>query len=349
MRRLYDAQLGYSRRQGTETMLMHLLVGFFTVIVMAIAAYFVSTNSIDIILYPVIVLLSALLFGPIMEVCGAARNLGMIFAAADRIQTVFDTHPAVDDNEDDAMPETIRGDILFNDVSFRYHTNRDNVLNNVTFTAEHGKVTALAGHSGAGKSTCVNLLLRYWDARSGSIFIDGMDIRGISLDKLHTISCAVLQDVYLFNISIRENIRLGNPAASDAEVLDAARKAYADEFICQLPDGYDTITGERGFRLSGGQRQRVAIARAILKNAPLLILDEAVSSLDAESERYIRKALREQLAGRTIVLIAHRLSTIMQADKLVVLRDGRVVQTGTHSQLIAQKGYYKELMAAQEG
>lgn len=349
MRRLYDAQREYSKRQGTETMLMHLLTGSFTVIVMAAAAYFVSTKSIDSIWYPVIVLLSALLFGPIMEVCGAARNLGLVFAAADRIQTVFDTHPAVDDDADTAMPQTIRGDVSFNTVSFRYHTNRDYVLDKVSFTAEAEKVTALVGHSGAGKSTCVNLLLRYWDALSGSIAIDGVDIRGISLDKLHTVSCAVLQDVYLFNISVRENIRLGNPAASDAEVLDAARKAYADQFIEQLPDAYDTVTGERGFRLSGGQRQRIAIARAILKNAPLLILDEAVSSLDAESERYIRKALKEQLAGRTIILIAHRLSTIMQADKLVVLQAGRVVQTGTHSQLIAQEGCYKELMAAQEG
>jgi ABC-type multidrug transport system fused ATPase/permease subunit len=348
MRRLYDAHLTYNKRLGTETMLMNLLTGIFTVIIMAAAAYFVSLNNMDTIWYPVIVLLSAMLFGPITEVCGAARNLGMMFAAADRIQTVFDVTPAVNDGVDTKLPSIIRENISFNNVFFRYNANRENVLNNVSWTAEAGKVTALAGHSGAGKSTCVNLLLRYWDTRSGSISIDGVDIRNMSLGTLHTISCAVLQDVYLFNISVRENIRLGNPGASDDEVLDAAKKAYADEFIEQLPDGYDTITGERGFRLSGGQRQRIAIARAILKNAPLLILDEAVSSLDAESEFYIRKAFKEQLAGRTIILIAHRLSTIMQADKLVILQNGQVVQTGTHSQLIAEEGYYKQLIAAQE-
>jgi ABC-type multidrug transport system fused ATPase/permease subunit len=342
MRDLYDAHIAYSRRQGTETMLMHILTGVFTVIIMALAAYFVSAQKIDFVFYPVIVLLSALLFSPITEVCGVARNLGMVFAAADRIQTVFDVTPVVKDAPlaIPAIPaiEPIRGNIQFSNVSFRYNKNLDNVLENMSWSAEAGKITALAGHSGAGKSTCINLILRYWDVDAGRISIDGIDIRSIPLEKLHEMTCAVLQDVYLFNVSIRENIKLGNQNASDKEVVEAAKKAYADEFITGLPDGYDTVTGERGIRLSGGQRQRIAIARAILKNAPLLLLDEAVSSLDSESERYIRKALREQLADRTILLVAHRLSTIVSADKLVMINKGHVVKTGTYQELTTWEG-----------
>jgi ABC-type multidrug transport system fused ATPase/permease subunit len=323
MRSLYDAQVEYNRRQGTEAMLMNIFTGVFTVIVMALAAYFVSIREIDFVFYPVIVLLSALLFSPIGEACGAARNLGLVFAAADRIQTVFDVKPAVNDTPS-VIPEHIEGNIQFKNVFFRYNRSRDYVLENMSWTAEAGKITALTGHSGAGKSTCINLLLRYWDACSGEITVDGIDIRGMPLEKLHDTVCAVLQDVYLFNISIRDNIRLGNRNASDEQLTEAAKKAYAHGFIKSLPDGYDTVTGERGFRLSGGQRQRIAIARAILKNAPVLLLDEAVSSLDAESELYIRKALREQLTGRTIILIAHRRSTILSADKVIEIKEGRV-------------------------
>jgi ABC-type multidrug transport system fused ATPase/permease subunit len=203
------------------------------------------------------------------------------------------------------------------------------------------------GPSGAGKSTCVNLLLRYWDTGSGSINIGDYNVRDIPLDNLHNATCAVLQDVYLFNISVRENIRLGRIDANDDEVEEAAKAAYAHEFIQGLPDGYDTVTGERGFRLSGGQRQRVAIARAILKKTPILVLDEAVSSLDTESEEYIRLALQKNLAGRTTLMIAHRLSTIMSADRLVVINDGRVVQTGSHAELIAKEGFYKDMVRGQ--
>lgn len=182
---------------------------------------------------------------------------------------------------------------------------------------------------------------------AGSIKIDGTNIRDISLDNLHNNICAVLQDVYLFNISIYENICLGKPDATFSEVEAAAKAAYAHEFIASLPAGYDTLTGERGFQLSGGQRQRIAIARAILKNAPILILDEAVSSLDTESEEYIRMALNDKFSDRTILMIAHRLSTIMTADKLVVLNNGRVVQTGTPTELITKDGYYKDLVYGQ--
>ena len=348
MQDLYRSQIRYGRRQGVETMLMQLCVGVFTVIVMGLAAVFVSQGRIPFPAYPVAVMLSALLFSPLIEVCGAARNLGLVFAAANRLQVIFDARPVVEDREtagDTAGP--VRGAIAFERVSFSYRPELAPVLHEVSFEIKSGETVALVGPSGAGKSTCVNLLLRYWDPQSGSIRLDGQDLRQIALKSLHDMSCAVLQDVYLFNISVRENIRLGNADADDDAVIAASKAAYAHDFILSLPRGYDTVTGERGIRLSGGQRQRVAIARAILKNAPVLILDEAVANLDTESERYIRLALKEQLAHRTILMVAHRLSTIMSADKLVVLNKGRVAQIGSHDALIRQDGFYKDLVSDQ--
>jgi ABC-type multidrug transport system fused ATPase/permease subunit len=348
MQDLYRSQIRYSRRQGVETMLMQFCVGAFTVIVMGFAATLVERGAIPFSLYPVVVMLSALLFSPLIEVCGVARNLGLVFAAANRLQVVFDTRPVVQDEESTGdAGGSIKGAINFEEVSFRYRPELEPVLHGVNFEVKSGETVALVGPSGAGKSTCVNLLLRYWDPQSGSIRFDERDIRHVPLNSLHDMTCSVLQEVYLFNISVRENIRLGNMDADDEAVIAAAKSAYAHDFIQALPKGYDTITGERGIRLSGGQRQRVAIARAILKNAPVLILDEAVANLDAESERYIRLALREQLADRTILMVAHRLSTIMSADKLIVLNEGRVVQTGTHHELICQEGFYKDLVSDQ--
>jgi ABC-type multidrug transport system fused ATPase/permease subunit len=347
MQNMYDAQINYSRRQGLETMLMHIFTGAFTVMVMGLAASFVADGVIGFKLYPVTVMMSALIFSPIIEICGNARNLGIVFAAASRVQEVFDVSPAVMDAKGPAQVLTRPGDFSFEDVTFSYRPGFAPALRGVGFEAKRGDVIALVGPSGAGKSTCVNLLLRCWDSDSGAIKIGGCDIRGIALNTLHDITCAVLQDVYLFNISVRENIRLGNPEASNAEIESAAKAAFAHEFIVGLPNGYETITGERGFRLSGGQRQRVAIARALLKNSPILILDEAVSSLDSENERFVRRALREKVADRTVLIVAHRLSTIMSADRLIVLNKGRVVQTGTHAGLIAQDGFYKDLVSIQ--
>lgn len=347
MQNLYDAQLTYGKRAGTESALMQIFVGAFTVVVMAVTAVFVSQDVLAFEVYPMVVMLSALLFSPIIEVCGVARNLGNVFAAADRIQMVFDAAPVVKDDGKDMDCSSLQHRVVFEHVSFRYDDDLDKVLDDVSFAIEPGQTVALVGPSGAGKSTCINLLLRYWDAEGGSIRIGGVDIRHISLDNLRDLTAAVLQDVFLFNVSIRENIRLGRPEATDGEIEEAAKAAYAHDFIMEQPHGYDTIAGERGFCLSGGQRQRIAIARAILKNPPILVLDEAVSSLDSENEKFIQQALQDKLGNRTTVVVAHRLSTIMAADKLVVLDKGRVVQVGHHSELIAQEGFYKDLVANQ--
>ncbi|EHQ91054.1 ABC transporter ATP-binding protein [Desulfosporosinus youngiae] len=347
MQRLYDAQLRYGKRLGTESMLMQIFIGVFTVIVMGVTAGFVAQGSVEFAIYPMVVILSALLFNPIIEVCAAARNLGLVFAAADRIQRVLESEPVVKDEGPSIKVDQLAPKVSFENVSFRYDRDLEDVLHGVSFEAEPGQTVALVGPSGAGKTTCVSLLLRYWEVGAGAVKIGGRDIREMSLDNLRDLTSAVLQDVYLFNVSVRENIRLGRPGAGDAQVEEAAKAAYAHDFIMGLPEGYDTVTGERGFQLSGGQRQRIAISRAILKNSPILILDEAVSSLDTENERYIQKALKEQSKNRTTLVVAHRLSTIMAADKLVVINQGRVMQVGTHETLIKEEGFYKNLVAAQ--
>jgi subfamily B ATP-binding cassette protein MsbA len=240
----------------------------------------------------------------------------------------------------------MRDSLVFDRVSFAYDA--EPVLRDVSFAARRGEVVALVGASGAGKSTLVDLIPRFYEPTAGAIRLDGVDTREIALSSLRGLTGIVSQDTVLFNDTVRNNIAYGAAGRfTDAQVEAAARAANAHDFITHLPDGYDTILGERGTRLSGGQRQRIAIARALLTDPPILILDEATSALDTESERLVQEAIDRLLAGRTVFVIAHRLSTVTHADQILVLDRGEIVERGTHAELLRQHGIYHRLHAAQ--
>jgi ABC-type multidrug transport system fused ATPase/permease subunit len=259
------------------------------------------------------------------------------------IYEILDLKPRQPDLPD-AQPLAIENaTITFRDVRFGYSAGED-ILKGVSFTAEGGKTTALVGPSGAGKSTVINLIPRFYDPAGGEIFVDGQDIAHVTKQSLRNAIAYVSQQPYLFEGTIRDNIRYGRPGASDADIEEAARHAYAHDFILAQPQGYDTPVGENGVTLSGGQRQRLSIARALVRNAPILLLDEATSSLDTESEQAVQKALDEAMSGRTVVVIAHRLSTIVRADKIIVMQDGKVAEEGTHDTLASRdNGLYARL------
>ena len=245
-------------------------------------------------------------------------------------------------------PRTIRGEVAFEAITFRYAPDQENpTLQDITLSARPGEHIALVGHSGAGKTTLTYLIPRLYDVNAGRVTIDGHDVRKIALDSLEKIVGVVTQESYLVHDTIRENLRYGKPDATDDELIAAAKAAAIHDHITSLPEGYDTIVGERGYKLSGGEKQRLAIARAILKDPPILILDEATSSLDTHSERLIQEAMTRLSAGRTTFAVAHRLSTIREADQILVMEKGRIVQQGPHADLLTQEGPYARLHAAQ--
>lgn len=282
------------------------------------------------------------LYQPIAQLSDLDIVVANSLAAIDRIFELFDERPEIKERENAIELGRVKGMIEFDDVTFGYD-NDNPILKHISVNIQPGQRVALVGHSGAGKSTFVSLIPRFYDVVSGSIKVDGYDVRDVTLKSLRRQIGMVMQDTVLFNGTIYENILYGNPQASKKEVIAAAKAADAHEFIMSLPNGYNTEVGERGTKLSGGQKQRIAIARAFLKNPPILILDEATSALDSQAENLIQDALNRLMRGRTTIIIAHRLSTIIDADVILVLEDGAVVERGTHSELLKRKGIYYEL------
>ena len=295
------------------------------------------------------VVLSVAAFAPVSDLARTMKQLMETLAASRRLFAIHDEPVPVIDGQ--GVHGTLKPDqapaLVFDAVAFDYGPGEPQALNHLSFEVEPGHTVALVGRSGAGKTTCANLAMRFWDPGHGSVQLNGHDIRQFKLDDLRQQIALVSQDTYLFNASIRDNIMLGRPEVSQDELEAAAQQASCHEFITAFPDGYDTIVGERGMQLSGGQRQRVAIARALLKNAPVLILDEATSHLDAVSESQLRRALETLMEGRTTLVIAHRLSTIRNADRIVVLDRGEAIEQGSHQQLLEQQGLYAQLVATQ--
>jgi ABC-type multidrug transport system fused ATPase/permease subunit len=288
------------------------------------------------------------LYSPVHDVSHSSGTISESLGSALRVVEVLDARADVEDRRGAVELAGVRGEVVVDEVSFGYAPGRP-VLQGVSFSASPGEVVAIVGPTGAGKTTLVGLLPRFFDPDQGRVLLDGHDLRDLRLRQVRGSVSLVLQESFLFPFSIAENIAYGRPGASREEIVQAARAANAHEFVSKLPEGYDTVVGERGATLSGGERQRVAIARALLKDAPVLILDEPTSALDAETEASLLQALDRLMAGRTTVIIAHRLSTIRRADQILVLRDGQIVERGRHQDLIDLDGHYAHMHDIQHG
>jgi subfamily B ATP-binding cassette protein MsbA len=284
---------------------------------------------------------------PVRAIADAFSTIHQGLAAADRVFELYDTNDEIPEKENAKTLDEFKNEIEFRNVSFHYTSNKP-VIDNISFKVKKGQTVALVGASGGGKSTIANLIPRFYDVKGGQILIDGVDIRDYTLHSLRENIGLVTQDIVLFNDSIEQNIRLGKLDATQNEIENAAKIANAFTFIQETENGFKTNIGDRGMKLSGGQCQRLSIARAVLKNPNILILDEATSALDTESEKLVQEALSNLLKGRTSLVIAHRLSTIQHADKIIVLDHGRIIEQGTHSELMEKDGVYSKLISMQQ-
>ena len=325
---------------------VELLSSLGTVLVVFFGGYMAYQKQISVADIVAFVLYLSLFYAPVSGLANLLENLQQSLAGAERVTLILDTPSAIQ-NADDAKPlENVKGALCFDHVTFHYE-NEIPVLKDVSFSCKPGMMVALVGPTGVGKTTATQLISRFYDPVEGRIMIDGQDIKTVTLESLrHNIS-PVLQDTFLFNGSIAENIGYARPDATREEIEAAAKAANIHEDILHMPDKYETQVGERGLRLSGGQKQRVAIARAILRNSPIIVLDEATASVDVRTEQQIQKAIGELAGKRTIIAIAHRLSTIMNADLILVIHEGMIAESGTHDQLMEKKGIYYNMQKAQ--
>jgi ATP-binding cassette subfamily C protein CydCD len=335
------------RDLSSQTAQLEIVTGLGGLAVSVVGARLAAEHQLMATTLPLLILLALASFLPIPEIANVSRQLADTFASTRRYYAVQREKPAVVDGSLRPPAPSGGSAIRFEGVGFSYPGAHRPALDKVSLEIAAGTTLALVGPSGAGKTTVANLLLRFWDPNAGHILVDGVDLREFELDHLRARISLVSQDTYLFNDTLRANVALARPEADAAAVRHALEQAALAEFVDSLPEGLDTMVGERGVQLSGGQRQRVAIARAFLKNAPTLILDEATSHLDAVSEAQVRAALGALMRDRTTIVIAHRLSTVRDADRLAVLDRGRLVETGTHAELLASGGLYARLIRRQ--
>ncbi len=345
----HAARIPFFKEMTRQSIITDLVTVAAALVIIIIASSLARTGSIDAAYIPLLALASMAAFLPVTEISNAGRQLAETFSATNRLMQVHETTAVVTDNEVKSNePEPfISGaamDIEFQELGFSYGESEVSTLKDINLHVKAGTTVAIVGGSGAGKSTLVHLLLRFWDPQWGAILVGGYDIRHMALIHLRQNIALVAQDTYLFNDTLRENLLMAKPKSSEGEIMAAIQRAQLSEFIARLPEGLDTKVGERGYALSGGQRQRVSIARAFLQDAPILVLDEATSHLDALSERAVHKALNELMQNRTTLVIAHRLATIRDADTIVVMQEGKIVEQGSHSELLSQNGAYAQLL-----